>query len=232
MDSLLFKAGGWMGLALLALVAAALGCATLPVGAQYQYENLPRLGEAAGDPLLEQLRERARQLDAEHDAPGEDRQADAGGELGVVDDAGEAALGERADVVEGQGRVVVGVDELLRVGAAGLDELACPSESAEARLDAREGLARVVASTERDDLAAVLLVRRDGLTQPEAAEELGISERTLRRKLTRFDGVVRKHRLAARSIAALVVVLLAIVSTRSCAAAERERHLDVTEGAR
>lgn len=113
--------------------------------------------------------------------------------------------------------------------AADVEELAGPTESAEARLDAREGLASVVARTQREDLAAVLLVRSDGLTQPEAADELGISERTLRRKLTRFDGVVRKHRLAGRAIAALVVVLFAIVSTRSCAAAERSV---VTEGAR
>lgn len=110
-----------------------------------------------------------------------------------------------------------------------VDELAAPTASVEARLDARQSLATVVAAMSRDDLDAVLLVRSDGLTQPEAAEELGISERTLRRKLKRFDGVVGR-RLAARSIAALVVVLLAIVSTRSCAAATADRVVDPEGG--
>lgn len=94
-----------------------------------------------------------------------------------------------------------------------VDELPGASGSAEARLDARAGLAALATSSPREDLAAVLLVRSDGLTQPEAATALGISERTLRRRLERFD-----RRLLARVATALVLVLLAVASSRSCAA--------------
>jgi len=39
----------------------------------------------------------------------------------------------------------------------------------------------------QDELAVAVLCRVDGLAQPEAAQVLGISERTVRRVLDRFD---------------------------------------------
>lgn len=56
-----------------------------------------------------------------------------------------------------------------------------------AALAARRLLARVAADAPRDELECALLARLDGLTQPEAAEVLGVSERTVRRLLERFD---------------------------------------------
>jgi RNA polymerase sigma-70 factor, ECF subfamily len=51
----------------------------------------------------------------------------------------------------------------------------------------REALARLVDQLPADELEAVLLHRLDRLTQPELAEVLQVSERTVRRLLSRFE---------------------------------------------
>ncbi len=56
-----------------------------------------------------------------------------------------------------------------------------------AAIEARSVLARIGKATPDDELAAVVLCRVDGLTQPEAALVMNISERTVRRLLDRFD---------------------------------------------
>lgn len=62
-----------------------------------------------------------------------------------------------------------------------------------AALEARSALARIGSDTPDEELAAVVLCRVDALTQPEAAEVLEVSERTVRRLLERFDERVRKE---------------------------------------
>jgi RNA polymerase sigma-70 factor (ECF subfamily) len=60
---------------------------------------------------------------------------------------------------------------------------------------ARAALARIGNTTPEDELSAVVLCRIDGLIHPEAAEVLGVSERTVRRLLDRFDERMRKERV-------------------------------------
>jgi RNA polymerase sigma-70 factor (ECF subfamily) len=48
-------------------------------------------------------------------------------------------------------------------------------------------LRQVAARVPAEELECALLDRLDGLTQVESAEVLGVSERTVRRMLTRFD---------------------------------------------
>lgn len=57
----------------------------------------------------------------------------------------------------------------------------------EAATSHRQLLERLVRFADADELHVAVLSRLDGLTQPEAAAVLGISERTVRRLLTRFD---------------------------------------------
>ncbi len=59
--------------------------------------------------------------------------------------------------------------------------------SAQEALTARSHIVALIARVERDELEAALLVRVDGLTHPEAATILNVSERTVRRLLERFD---------------------------------------------
>jgi RNA polymerase sigma-70 factor, ECF subfamily len=61
----------------------------------------------------------------------------------------------------------------------GIDLRAC--------LDARAAIATLAGSVPQDELEVVVLCRVDGLPQPEAAQVLGVSERTVRRVLDRFD---------------------------------------------
>jgi len=56
-----------------------------------------------------------------------------------------------------------------------------------AHLEARAVIASLAASVPEDELSAAVLCRVDGLPQPEAALVLGVSERTVRRLLDRFD---------------------------------------------
>lgn len=57
----------------------------------------------------------------------------------------------------------------------------------EAATSHRQTLERLVRLADAEELHVAVLSRLDGLTQPEAAAVLGISERTVRRLLTRFD---------------------------------------------
>lgn len=54
----------------------------------------------------------------------------------------------------------------------------------------RQLLARLSTVAPPEELEAAVLDRLDGLTQPEVAEVLGVSERTVRRLLSRFDARV------------------------------------------
>ena len=56
-----------------------------------------------------------------------------------------------------------------------------------ASADARAAIVSLVGGVPEAELAAAVLVRVDGLSQPEAATVLGVSERTVRRALARFD---------------------------------------------
>jgi RNA polymerase sigma-70 factor, ECF subfamily len=77
-------------------------------------------------------------------------------------------------------------EDEVNVVAAGLSS-SLPCGSFEDSVGAR----RLVISLARDippeELEAAIVCRVDGVSQPEAAEILGVSERTIRRLLTRFD---------------------------------------------
>jgi RNA polymerase sigma-70 factor, ECF subfamily len=61
------------------------------------------------------------------------------------------------------------------------------SSRLDAALDARNAIVALCKEMPAEELEAAVLVRVDGLTFPRAAEILGISERTVRRMLDRFD---------------------------------------------
>jgi RNA polymerase sigma-70 factor (ECF subfamily) len=63
-----------------------------------------------------------------------------------------------------------------------------------AYVEARATIASLAESVPQDELAAAVLCRVDGLPQPEAATVLGVSERTVRRMLDRFDERTRPLR--------------------------------------
>jgi DNA-directed RNA polymerase specialized sigma24 family protein len=67
----------------------------------------------------------------------------------------------------------------LEATPCGIDPRGC--------VEARAAIARLAAEVPEDELSAAVLCRVDGLSQPEAATVLGISERTVRRALDRFD---------------------------------------------
>lgn len=75
--------------------------------------------------------------------------------------------------------------------ARGVREALPPSDAVapgpDAGLAARRLLALVARDGPRQELECAVLSRLDGLTQPEVAEVLGVSERTVRRLLERFD---------------------------------------------
>jgi RNA polymerase sigma-70 factor (ECF subfamily) len=56
-----------------------------------------------------------------------------------------------------------------------------------ASVEARATIASLAASVPQEELEVAVLCRVDGLAQPEAAAILGVSERTVRRMLDRFD---------------------------------------------
>jgi RNA polymerase sigma-70 factor (ECF subfamily) len=68
----------------------------------------------------------------------------------------------------------------------GLDALPC-GVSLDAALAARTAIERLTGTTPPEELEAAVFCRVDGMSQPEAAAVLGVSERTLRRLLERFD---------------------------------------------
>lgn len=59
---------------------------------------------------------------------------------------------------------------------------------------ARQAIHRLARNIPTDQLAVAILCRVDGLPQAEAAEVLGISERTVRRLLDRFDDAAKSWR--------------------------------------
>ena len=69
----------------------------------------------------------------------------------------------------------------------------------EAATGHRQVLEQLISLADDDELQVAVLSRVDGLTQPEAAEVLGISERTVRRLLNRFDDRVAAKRQEVQS---------------------------------
>ncbi len=67
-----------------------------------------------------------------------------------------------------------------------MEELPCSVDLA-AVSEARSATRSLASSVPADELAVAVLCRVDGLPQPEAATVLGLSERTVRRMLGRFD---------------------------------------------
>ncbi len=67
----------------------------------------------------------------------------------------------------------------LEATPCGIDARTC--------IEARAVIATLAGTVPQDELAVVVLCRVDGLAQPEAAQVLGISERTVRRVIDRFD---------------------------------------------
>jgi DNA-directed RNA polymerase specialized sigma24 family protein len=65
--------------------------------------------------------------------------------------------------------------------------------SLQACTEARAAIGDLADTVPETELEAVVLVRVDGLSHPEAATVLGVSERTVRRTLDRFD--LRVHSL-------------------------------------
>jgi RNA polymerase sigma-70 factor, ECF subfamily len=64
---------------------------------------------------------------------------------------------------------------------------------------AKAAIRTLAASVPEDELAVAVLCRVDGLSQPEAAGVLGVSDRTVRRLLDRFDertGALRRELLS------------------------------------
>jgi RNA polymerase sigma-70 factor (ECF subfamily) len=62
-----------------------------------------------------------------------------------------------------------------------------PDAPADDALAARRALLALAGATPAEELEVAVLCRVDGLTQPEAAAVCGVSERTVRRLLGRFD---------------------------------------------
>ncbi len=89
------------------------------------------------------------------------------------------------------------IDVLRRRRFDSFDEesplLPCAAHLEEA-VHARRIVVQLAARVPSDELAVAVLCRIDGLAQPEAAEVLGISERTVRRLLERFDAHTREWR--------------------------------------
>ena len=71
--------------------------------------------------------------------------------------------------------------------AADLDPIVLPCAAPQGALEARAAIYALCTHVPGDQLEAALLVRVDGLSQQEAATVMGVSERTVRRLLSRFD---------------------------------------------
>jgi RNA polymerase sigma-70 factor (ECF subfamily) len=68
-----------------------------------------------------------------------------------------------------------------------IDAMPCGGVGLDAALAAKKVIQQLSDTTPPDELEAAVLCRVDGLSQPEAAAVLGVSERTIRRLLERFD---------------------------------------------
>lgn len=66
-------------------------------------------------------------------------------------------------------------------------EADAPVSGGDGRIEVRQQLMRLAQHIPADELELAFLSRLDGLTQPECAEVLGVSERTVRRMLTKLD---------------------------------------------
>jgi RNA polymerase sigma-70 factor (ECF subfamily) len=66
-------------------------------------------------------------------------------------------------------------------------EADAPAPAGDARVHTRQLLERLAGKIPADELELAFLDRVDGLTQPESAQVLGVSERTVRRMLVRLD---------------------------------------------
>jgi RNA polymerase sigma-70 factor (ECF subfamily) len=66
-------------------------------------------------------------------------------------------------------------------------EADAPVAGGDARVEIRQQLQRLAQHIPADELELAFLSRLDGLSQPECAEVLGVSERTVRRMLTKLD---------------------------------------------
>jgi RNA polymerase sigma factor (sigma-70 family) len=104
----------------------------------------------------------------------------------------------------------------LRPQGADVDTLASREPSPEAEAGARAELSHVMHEAPKSELEAVVLVRDAGLTHAEAASELGVSERTLRRRMKRFDARFPKR--AVWLVPLLLALTTAFMSARSCSA--------------
>jgi RNA polymerase sigma-70 factor, ECF subfamily len=82
------------------------------------------------------------------------------------------------DVLRDRRRVDLG-DIAPEDGPCAVDLAACT--------EARAAIASLAGIVPEQELAVVVLVRVDGLSQPEAAAVLGVNERTVRRTIARFD---------------------------------------------
>jgi RNA polymerase sigma-70 factor (ECF subfamily) len=81
----------------------------------------------------------------------------------------------------------------IEVDDAFVDTVPCTIDPA-ALVEARRSIAAVASAVPEDELEVVVLCRVDGLRQLEAAMVLGVSERTVRRLLGRFDERLRALR--------------------------------------
>jgi RNA polymerase sigma-70 factor (ECF subfamily) len=80
------------------------------------------------------------------------------------------------------------VDRLRRrKGPEQRGEADAPVAGGDARIELRQQLERLALKIPANELELAFLSRLDGLTQPECAEILGVSERTVRRMLTKLD---------------------------------------------
>ena len=94
------------------------------------------------------------------------------------------------DVLRQRGRAEAAVVHTLHASA-----LASASPpSLHDTVEARACIASLSARVPADELEAALLVRVDGMSQPEAASAMRVSERTVRRLLERFDERVAELR--------------------------------------
>ncbi|MFO0548355.1 MAG: sigma-70 family RNA polymerase sigma factor [Polyangiaceae bacterium] len=99
-----------------------------------------------------------------------------------------------------------------------------PAASPHARVEARATIEALEATLPRGELEAAVLVRVDGLSHRSAALELGVSERTLRRRLASIDAFLERARAAGARNAALIVSVLVTIAilfaAKSCDARE------------
>ncbi len=71
------------------------------------------------------------------------------------------------------------------------DELSPMTQSPDATAELRSVIRRLATLVSAEALQAALLSRANGLTQPELAQVLEVSERTVRRWLSQFDDAVK-----------------------------------------